>query len=196
MDKKEILLILQSIKKPLLGSYGCFDTGIEFRILSNERGVFCRGGGVFPITGPLKFSQKQFSAVQKLKELDYENHPSMGNYIDEFIEELDDHNLTKSELSSVLSLSEMELYYISSMIEQGCTFNKNYYVYIEEPDEITFFSSYVEAEDYMISGCLSGGKKWTEMSVDELSDWYNHYEYALEDPFEGEELAEENVERI
>ena len=171
MHRKEMLARLKAIERPIITSYGAFDTGIEFKILTHERGHFCMGGGTWPIEGPIVFGKRAFAAVRKVLEVGYENDPSWNN-VDVFLTEIETHTLSKAEVSLLTRMDEVQLNLLIQMVQSDCSPGKKYYVYSGDcATEKDFYPSYEAAEDYLITAFTECGTLWEEMDDADLDSW-------------------------
>lgn len=180
MNREEVIARLKSIQFPMMTDHGCFDTGIEFRILTPERGYFASIGGSWPITGPFQFDRTSFKAAEKLIQLRYKSDPC-ENGVEDFLEEHEHHSLTCSEIPSMTELDGEGLDILLHMADVKCQSNRNYYMYFDAcGSERYFFENLAEAEDFMIADLTSQaeGREWDSMSDDELDEWLQELIYT------------------
>ena len=182
MTRKQMIRRLSSRRKPLIVGYGCYATGIEFRILTSGGGCFCYGGGSWPICGPARFGAIQFRAAKALNEQEF----SCGDGdLASFLEDAEV-PLTRSQAASIRGLEEQALRALLEMAAQQCKPGRSYFFYRDECDQqYTFFRTYREAQAYVIDVCTGKIMPWKDMSEEELTEWVDHLEATLLNPFDG-----------
>lgn len=176
MDYEEMLKMLKGIDKPIVTEYGCFATGIEFKILTKDRGHFCMGGGSWPIEGPFQFDESAFKAAKKLIKADVTSH-------DEYIYALDENSLPalqETEIEALQKLNDYDINILFYMAERKkCLPCREYYMYSDEClNERYFYDDYQGAEARLIREFTRGGTKWDEMGDDALAEWVHTLKIA------------------
>ena len=83
-------------------------------------------------------------------------------------------------------VSEEQLEILLDMLVRGCEFGHTYYFYREEgASENAYFHSYREAEAHLVDQFTGAGKKWDDMSNEELAEWIEELDMSREEPFRG-----------
>lgn len=183
MSKKLLLRRLQHIRKPIIASYGCHDTGIEFKVLTSAGGCCCHGGGGWPIFGPVRFNVTQLKAGRILRKAGFD--PREESLTENFFTE-SDVSLTRRELTAIQNLGEEALLALLDMTAQACKHGVTYFFYRDDcGQDITYFRSYREAEEYVIAMAFGAMQPWKRMTEEDLSDWVEELENAEADPFCG-----------
>ena len=182
MTRKQMIRRLSSRRKPLIVGYGCYATGIEFRILTSGGGCFCHGGGTWPIRGPARFGAIQFRAAKALNDQEFS---CRDQYLEAFLEYAEV-PLTRSQAASIRDLEEEALRALLEMAAQQCKPGRSYFFYRDDcAQQYTFFRTYREAQAYVIDVCTGKIMPWKDMSEKELTEWVDHLEATLLNPFDG-----------
>ncbi len=176
MDSDEMLEKLKGIDKPIITDYGCFATGIEFKILTKDRGHYCMSGGIWPIEGPFSFEESVFNAAKKLIKADLIRY-------DDYFGALNENclpELMESEIEALKKLNDNDMDILFDMAKgKKCLPCREYYMYSDEClSERYFFDDYQGAEDHLISVFTREGTKWDVMDDDELAEWVEELEIA------------------
>ncbi len=165
----ELLKMLKSIDKPIVTEYVHLDTGIHFKILTNESGYYCFGGNAWPIEGPFKFEETAFNATNKLIRAGLKCY-------DDYFEALNKDSLPelqKAEIEAFRKLSEVEMDILFDMVKDiNCLPDREYYMYSDDSLSVRYFyEDHQSAKDHLISAFTLEGFEWDVMDDDELAEW-------------------------
>ena len=174
LNRAEMILRLNNIKKPIVSDIGSFDTGVEFRILTREKGYFCMGGTEKPIHGPLRLKAQEYELVKRAAEQGFSFAGSEASSLADLFKS---HGVQLDGIEKRVAgrIDANKYTFYREMDESSFTHGKKYFVFQLEDgyDDKQYFYSYEDAQDALVDAIVNAqkGESWDKMDDEELEEW-------------------------